>query len=663
MRWFVEVSRVGENSSDEKYCVEAKQWQAALQEARKLRGDSGPLSKFSIELLDDGYRAVDPKQKLRFVVAKAPQDAELSTESAVRPDIPHLNGQSASAPPAAPSAAPPPPAVVAVPAPVAAPVSAVPVVTAAPAPVVVAAPAPVAPAPVVAPVPEPSPAAAQPEPMAAAPAPAFVHAEPYAGVPSSALSPIAPTSAVHLLAPTAAAVPAGFNSAFPPRPGDSVRAASVKSAAGITVPADLIPAAPAVPQGLGPAVAPPQNFTQPSAAIDMPPPSSLLRKRQEEPTAESPITYREVAYVVDPGVTRGSVEALLWAAFRDLSRELADRTGQKFIQLAVFDHKFDKRPERAPLGTLAWKDWRGNPVLTFPLFDGTAPARASVPAPSIKPVAVVRISSSAPPVAPAAVAPAAVAPAADVAPATVATVIAAARAVETPAPVPLVVATTPTSLQAPDVARSDPQAAAIPLTREKMPSQPSSARASRPRLAAVRRRAGEDLIGELFETMHDLHFMRGVADGAEFMLAAVESIVPCEGVLIHVFDINTRQFVVVRAKGPGTMQVLLHRTPDTEAFFNAVMRRPGSVAIHDIAQDPRVLGPRWDTLGVKPTRALCGPVRQGGRYLGLLEVVNPLGDAPFHQTEQNAIDYVCEQFAEFLVNRPIVLDAEVILKR
>src|SRR3954471_21023348 len=113
MRWFVEVSRVGENSSDEKYCVEAKQWQAALQEARKLRGDSGPLSKFSIELLDDGYRAVDPKQKLRFVVAKAPHDAELSTESAARTDVPHLNGQSASAhsvAPTAPSMAPAAPA-------------------------------------------------------------------------------------------------------------------------------------------------------------------------------------------------------------------------------------------------------------------------------------------------------------------------------------------------------------------------------------------------------------------------------------------------------------------------------------------------------------------------------------------------------------------------
>src|SRR5689334_25146158 len=100
MRWFVEVSRVGDSTLAERYCVEAKQWQAALQEARKLRGDSGPLSKFSIELLDDGYRAVDPKLKLRFVVAKAPHDAELSTESAA----PHLNG--ASVPPVAAASAP-----------------------------------------------------------------------------------------------------------------------------------------------------------------------------------------------------------------------------------------------------------------------------------------------------------------------------------------------------------------------------------------------------------------------------------------------------------------------------------------------------------------------------------------------------------------------------
>jgi GAF domain-containing protein len=205
--------------------------------------------------------------------------------------------------------------------------------------------------------------------------------------------------------------------------------------------------------------------------------------------------------------------------------------------------------------------------------------------------------------------------------------------------------------------------AAIPLTREKMPSQPSSPRASRPRLAAAHRRAGEDLIGELFETMHDLHFMRDVAEGAEFTLAALDSVLPSDGALIHVFDINRGEFVVVRAKGPGALQVLLHRTSDTEPLFTSVMRRPGSVAFQDVAKDERVLGPRWDALRIKPERVLCAPVRQGGRYLGLLEVANPLGGAPFHQTEQNAVDYVSEQFAEFLLNRPIVLDPDVILRR
>lgn len=726
MRWFVEVSRVGEASSDEKYCVEAKQWQAALQEARKLRGDSGPLSKFSIELLDDGYRAVDPKQKLRYVVAKAPQDAELSSlppESAFHPETPHKNGQQASAaassasaapaplPAAAPVAAPPPVVPPAAPAP-----SLVPAMASAPAPAAVLAPAPslavspaaaaVAPEPAVVATaaPEPAPAvssviaasapvlagpkltAVEAAPVAAASAeaplaavPAFAgHAEPYAGVPSSALSPNAPASAVHALEAAAHPVSpstATSPSAFPPRPGNAVRSPSAKPLAGITVPLDVIPPAPALPQGLGPQV-PSQHLTQPSPVVDMPPPSSVLRKRQEEPTAESPITYREIAYVVEPGVTRGSVEALLWASFRDLSRQLADRPGQKFVQLAVFDHKFERRPERPPLGTLAWKDWRGNPVLSFPFFDGTAHVRPSGAPPSIVPVAVVSITSDAPPV-PSAIASqapavASQAPAvASQAPAPAPVVIAAPNApLSVPPATMAVIASAPAPVVAVPVAPAlpaavvpEPEGNAIPLTREKLPSHPSGARASRPRLAAVRRRAGEDLIGELFESMHDLHFMSGVADGAEFVLAAVDSVVPCDGVLIHVFDINSRQFVVVRAKGPGTMQVVLHRTPDSEPFINSIMRRPGSVAIHDVQKDGRVLGPRWDALGVTPTRALCGPVRQGGRYLGLLEVVNPLGDAPFHQTEQNALDYVCEQFAEFLANRPIVLDADVILRR
>src|SRR5512139_1912800 len=82
-RWFVEVSPVDAETLKERYCVEALQWQQALQQARKARGDRGGLSRFAIELLDAGYRATDPTTRLRYTVSKAPGDAPLTSGAPV----------------------------------------------------------------------------------------------------------------------------------------------------------------------------------------------------------------------------------------------------------------------------------------------------------------------------------------------------------------------------------------------------------------------------------------------------------------------------------------------------------------------------------------------------------------------------------------------------
>ncbi|MGD0529345.1 MAG: hypothetical protein ABSE49_29670, partial [Polyangiaceae bacterium] len=92
MRWLVDVTSLGK-SEKESVFVEAESWQKALQAARAQRGESAPMSGFSIELLDDGCRAVDPMSRLRYEVKKAPED---------RP-------QSAPPPKVAPSVAPPAP--------------------------------------------------------------------------------------------------------------------------------------------------------------------------------------------------------------------------------------------------------------------------------------------------------------------------------------------------------------------------------------------------------------------------------------------------------------------------------------------------------------------------------------------------------------------------
>lgn len=177
------------------------------------------------------------------------------------------------------------------------------------------------------------------------------------------------------------------------------------------------------------------------------------------------------------------------------------------------------------------------------------------------------------------------------------------------------------------------------------------------------RRSGEDLISELFEVMHELHFMPDLVSGAQFLLGVLDKTLPCAAVLVHVFDINTGHFVVVRAKSPGGDQVLLHRTGDHEPLFSAVMRRMRTLRVDDARAEEGYSAERWQLAGLEVESALCGPVQQGGRYLGMIELVNPADGGPFDDAEANALDYICEQFAEFLANRPIVVDADVVLPK
>ncbi|MCL4750704.1 MAG: hypothetical protein KJ015_11100, partial [Myxococcales bacterium] len=334
MRWFIEVSRLGEDTPIDRYCLEAKQWQAALQEARKRRGDTGPLSKFSIELLEHGYRAVDPAQQIRYVVNKAPADASLS-----QPPPPQPGGT-------APGSFPAPPKVPSAP----------------------------SPSPVIKTVPEPVPST---DPMASPPP----HSDPLAAGPKTdPMAALPPESHPPRTDPLPQPKPAPI-----PVPADPVPPIGAGSPSSTTQP--MTP--PGRPEP------PPGQMTQRSMEAAREPDFQVVKKREEEPTEKSPIIYREYAYAVKPGTERASTEVLLWLRFRELSSALQSRSERKFIQLAVFDHVFEKKPARPPLATLMWKDWRGEPVVQFM---GATPAAAPAPAAqSAPPPAVPRPTPSAPP--------------------------------------------------------------------------------------------------------------------------------------------------------------------------------------------------------------------------------------------------------------------------
>jgi len=731
MRWYVELSRIGERAAADLYCVEAKQWQAALQETRKMRAESGPLSKLSIELMDDGYRAVDPALKLRYVVRKAPADAPLTTPGAAKLEQPAV----VAAAPAAQKLEQP-----AAPAPVAA---------AAPANVAAAAPAKVEPpgttpvasaaqglaaaAPPPGAVPRPSPSSPPPALAGAAPAVtptgAFPRVDPLPsiggnGKPQAIAPPSEAAPPTELGAPlTTGAVPSASPSARSAAADVTVHrpAQPAASTKGIVVPADNVPPPPE-PVAPQPAQSPPKmpsvRPTQPSIETVREPDFTLVRKREEDPKPEAPITYREYAYAVKPGTPRVAAEVLLWARYREVSQRISERPKGKFIQLAVFDHVFEKRPLRPPLATLAWKDWRGEPVLQFPSESVPAPSSTpismppAVAAPSA-PVAAPQtpgaqvevggfveigdreVRTQRPPLRsepPWAKTPAASGPTGVPAPPRPAAVPAEAVA-EPPSPEP--VRAEPEPAKNPDVAQrvaealglqpvpgaappvapageparpvADaaqpvPAAPALPLGEPPEPAQRAAVSKSEPPVMR-RRTSGEDLIGELFERMHELHFMADMVSGAEFVRGVVSHMLPSELLLVHVFDINNGEFVVVRAHGPNAEKLLLYRTPDSDPLMIAAIRRVRALRVENAESDERYQGGRWEKTGSTPKSALCGGVKQGGRYLGAIELVNPMGGGPFHDSEINALDYICEQFAEFLANRPIVLDADVVLPK
>ncbi len=585
-RWFVEVSTVDADTLKERYCIEALQWQQALQQARKLRGDRGALSRFAIELLEAGYRATDPTARLRYVVSKAPLDAPLSGASAT-------NGASS---------------------------------------------------------------------------------------PHAALEPPTDPDAILL----------NEDDSVPPTPR-AAASAPASAAAGVQP----------HPVRLEPITEPePLSRDRPAEPKPEPVPSlpglDLISLRKEEPTEGAPIVYREFAFSVSPGLAPKDLERYARATWEQVRTAIAHRPPGKFVQIALFDHRFAGRPDRPPVATLAWKDWRGNPVVHI---RDTSPGDATAPGHPVEAAVSQRAPVAAPHPAPgdAAGHPVVVvhavpgphaAPLAGAAPAQLGTV----AFPQSQAPAVPSTNHAPPRLGAPvldpgaaaapeshaDVARQGhaPPPPSVPSGTSAFPAPGRSAGAPRrpehtpgprsdrtPSSPSRRRGPTEDLIGELFEGMHQLRFMPDTVSGAEYVLNVLSNVMPSSGILVHVFDINTRQFVVVRALGPSSASLLLRKTADTFPIFREAFRRGRTIHFPKLVPGDGFEDGRFGALGVDASSALCGPVKEGGRYLGVIELANPAGGVPFHDGEVNALDYICEQFADFVATHPVIIDDDAVIPK
>jgi hypothetical protein len=368
----------------------------------------------------------------------------------------------------------------------------------------------------------------------------------------------------------------------------------------------------------------------PRPQLAEPEPPRLLYEKAQEPSDESPILYCERVFVVDSLLSDEELADHLLSVLATIRAGWSQRDSSQFVQLACFDHAFESEPRFPPLATLSWKDWQGRTELWVrgvrrsgapPTVDLGAPEgseSAAAPAGNSEeehptsevgelgahaPGAHTHNHARAPLAAPA-----------------------------HPPPRP---GDSGTSWQSPARSGEYP----IPNTSAELePSQPPP--------SSQRVPAGEELIGALFERMNELSYLPDLRAGAAYLIETLEEFIPCTGIAIHVLDAAAGEFVLVRALAPRAADQLGSRQSQTSSALGAALREQRVLRV-DGARNPL-----WRLLGLEVAHTLCAPVRQRGQVLGAIEIARSASEGDFSDSQLQALEFIGEQFAEFLGERP-----------
>jgi GAF domain-containing protein len=162
--------------------------------------------------------------------------------------------------------------------------------------------------------------------------------------------------------------------------------------------------------------------------------------------------------------------------------------------------------------------------------------------------------------------------------------------------------------------------------------------------------------------MHALDFCKDSVEAAAFTLRhAMENLAADAGV-VHLYDINRREFVIVHAEGPGAAALRGLRTGDADPLAAEAMRTRGALIVPVAAFDPRVSGQRWAALteaAGKPISAIaCVRAAQAGRFLGLIELTHLEGPGAFAAGDEHALAYIADRFTEFVAAHGVLLGGE-----
>jgi hypothetical protein len=333
----------------------------------------------------------------------------------------------------------------------------------------------------------------------------------------------------------------------------------------------------ASPASLRPPVAVPRP--QPPAA------SKIVFKREQDRTRALPLTYREYVYVAPSGTTEAAAEALSYAASSSESEPHSPTCQRESSSTWPSSTRpFEGKPTVPPMATLEWKDWRDAETVTFPRH------AAEHVAPTVPPATAPAIAS-------------------------------------------VVVQGDP--FAHPKVATSSTSSAPPPPAPLSQPRRGSTPRLRAPGVPSPRRRPHRRPFrsNERFALPCATPSRRAI-----FAWTQVMERLPCQVGLVHLYDIDRREFVITNAQGSGAnASSYFDVIPRANAMLSKAMR--GETALVIVPRES-VTSPidRYQSLGGPVRSVIVAPAMQAGRFLGAMSFSIRLDGLPFTEARRQRRD-------------------------
>jgi hypothetical protein len=167
-----------------------------------------------------------------------------------------------------------------------------------------------------------------------------------------------------------------------------------------------------------------------------------------------------------------------------------------------------------------------------------------------------------------------------------------------------------------------------------------------------------DLIGTIFDSVHDVHFAPTLLDGADLLCDIAYRNIPCNGAFIFLHDMNTAGWILAAGAGEGAARLFGERLPAGDPLLARIgqrgvgLRVSGEACVHTL------------NAGARPGHALLASAAVGGRLYGVIELVVAAGGEPFTDEQEHALAYLAEQFATFAASRGILIrENEIVARR